>query len=75
MSSAAYNTLSTTKANTNGLKPVCIDPSNIEYFSSNYSGAMHKLHSGGIDRANRGICVISVALAELPADPKCQFSA
>ena len=36
---------------------------------------MHKLHGGGIDRASRRICVISVALTELPTDTKCQFSA
>ena len=34
---------------------------------------MHKLHGGGISRAIRRICVISAALAEPPADTKCQF--
>jgi len=29
-----------------------------------FAAAMHKLHSGGIDRASRGICVVSVVTAE-----------
>jgi hypothetical protein len=33
---------------------------------SKYSSDMHKLHGGGIDRAIRCICVISVASAEPP---------
>jgi len=40
MSSAAYNTPSTMKANTNGLKPVCIDPSAIEYFAATTAAAV-----------------------------------
>src|SRR5258706_10953235 len=39
-----------------------------------YGTAIVPLRGGGIDRAFRGICVISVALTELLADPKCQFS-
>jgi hypothetical protein len=31
------------------------------------------LHGGGISRASRCICVISVASAEFPADLKCPF--
>jgi len=36
-------------------------------------GDRHKLHSGGIDRAPRRICVISAALADASAAQKCQF--
>ena len=35
-----------------------------------FATAMHKLHSGGTSRAFRGMCVISVALAERPAGIK-----
>ena len=34
---------------------------------------MHKLHGGGISRAIRCICVISVAIGEPAANLKCQF--
>ncbi len=39
----------------------------------NFSSSRHILHSGGIDRTTRGICVISAPLSEPAADTKCQF--
>src|SRR6186713_1023649 len=51
---------------------VILCPSTTKNKSNDGSG-IPKLHSGGIDRAFRRICVISAAISEPPADLKCQF--
>jgi hypothetical protein len=43
-------------------------------YSDDSSSEMHKLHGGGTNRVSRRICVISVALRDLPAVIKCHFS-
>jgi hypothetical protein len=53
---------------------VPLHPSTVALSESNYSSDMHKLHCGGITGALRGICVISAAIRQFPADTKCQFS-
>ncbi len=56
-----------------GVSNAIICRSTINKNDSKVGGDMHILHGGGNSRAIRRICVISVALAEPPADTKCQF--
>jgi len=48
-------------------------PLKVTQNQSKLRSGRHSLHSGGIDRAFRCICVISAIATDLPAAQKCQF--